>query len=355
MTRSISTLAALALTLSAVACGVAEEPTADAQGFDEPTCADCGDDDIVITDLGEPRGESSVCATVQIDYEPVTPTVVLLIDQSGSMTDSYDGGSRWDVLYDSLMNEDTGVVKALDGEVRFGLSLFTSYNGNEDGAVCPVLTEVESTLGNHEAIDAIYGDAEPQDETPTGEALVVVAENLAELEAAGPKVVILATDGEPDTCAHPNPQEGQQVAVAAAQGAYAQGITTFVLGVGDDVGAEHLQDMANAGQGLALDAETPASFYRPESKEQLLETFGDIIQGQRDCVIPLDAEIDADIAETGTVTLDGETLEYGSEWKLNGNQHIELVGDACNTVMTGDHEVSGEFFCSAPADVGPVK
>ena len=34
--------------------------------------------------------------------------------------------------------------------------------------------------------------------------------------APGDKVIVLATDGEPDTCAEPNPQNGQGVAVAAA-------------------------------------------------------------------------------------------------------------------------------------------
>ena len=59
---------------------------------------------------------------------------------------------------------------------------------------------VSIALDNHAAIDAVYGNNNPQDETPTGESIDAVAGQLAAFEENGPKIIILATDGEPDTC-----------------------------------------------------------------------------------------------------------------------------------------------------------
>ena len=65
------------------------------------------------------------CADVTVTFEKQIPTVVLLIDQSGSMTESFGNGTRWNVLYDTLMDPGTGLVKALETDVRFGLALYT--------------------------------------------------------------------------------------------------------------------------------------------------------------------------------------------------------------------------------------
>jgi von Willebrand factor type A domain len=295
---------------------------------------------------GVGAGES--CADVQITFEPVEPNVVLLIDQSGSMTASYPGGNRWDVLYDALMDPTDGVVKTLEDDVRFGLALYTSFNGN-DGGTCPVLTEVNIGLGNHAAIEAVYGNHNPEDETPTGESLSQVAAQLSALDDDGPKIIILATDGEPDTCAQPNPQNGQAESVAAAQQAYVVGVETFVLAVGNDVSEGHLQDMANAGVGLAVDGGQSAPFYKPQDKQGLVDAFTTIIDGQRSCVLTLDGEVDPDEAGQGKVYLDGELLGYDDPngWKLNSPNEIELVGDACDTIKTGEHTVTGSFPCDA--------
>ncbi|MCA9619551.1 MAG: VWA domain-containing protein, partial [Myxococcales bacterium] len=178
------------------------------------TASDCGDGFICddrgrcVSDFnpnaggGGSGGGPDGCADVQVTFAPVTPNVVLLIDQSGSMTSSYPGGNRWNVLHDALMDPQDGVVHTLEGTVRFGLALYTSFDGNQ-GGTCPVLTEVSLALGNHAAIDAVYSGAQPEDETPTGESLEQVATALVGLAEDGPKIIILATDGEPDTCAEP--------------------------------------------------------------------------------------------------------------------------------------------------------
>src|SRR5262249_39603559 len=159
--------------------------------------------------------------------------------QSGSMTENFGGGSRWSVLHDALVDQNSGIVKTLENEVRFGLSLYTS-NGGFNGGACPNLTEVPPALGNYDAIRAVYDPAGPEGDTRGGEATPAVTTELAAVNEDGPKVIVLATDGEPDTCAEPNPQNGQDEAIAAAQAAFGQGISTYIISVGSDVSLGHM-------------------------------------------------------------------------------------------------------------------
>jgi hypothetical protein len=331
------------------------ECTDDAQCGDGEACGDDGQCFPIFQNHGGEGGgggEGGTCAGVEVSFAPVIPTVVLLIDQSGSMTAGYPGGNRWDVLYDALMDEQDGVVRALEGEVRFGLALYTSHDGSA-GGTCPALNEVSIALDNHAAIDAVYGSANPQDETPTGESLAQVADALEAFDAPGPKIIILATDGEPDTCAQPNPQNGQAVSIAAAQDAEGRGMQTYVLGVGNEVGEDHLQDMANAGVGLAVGGGDNAPFYQPQNKADLIDAFNTIIDGQRSCILTLDGEVDPDRAHEGEVYLDGELIGFNDPdgWKLNGPSEVELTGASCDAIKSGAHEVTGHFPCGAVVNI----
>ena len=290
-------------------------------------------------------GAGNSCADVQVTFEKVIPTVVLLVDQSGSMTTSFGSGSRWSVLHDTLMDPNTGIVKKLDQEVRFGLALYSGDGGSN----CPMLTQVSIALGNYAQMASVYDPATPAKETPTGESIDAVVAGLAPFAETGPKYIILATDGEPDTCAEPNPQNGQPQAIAAAQAAYAQGIGTFIVAVGDEVSAGHQQDMANAGAGLPIGGSQNAPFWTALDPQGLVDAFDTIVNGVRSCVFSVDGSIDPAQAGKGTVKLDGQPLGYDEPngWKLNSPTEIELVGAACDALQDGDHEVSATFPCGA--------
>ena len=296
---------------------------------------------------GPPPELTSGCAEVEVVVEPTTPTVVLLVDRSGSMTEDFGGQPRWDATYQTLMDPNDGVVAELESSVRFGLALYTSEDGFEGGE-CPMVSTVAPSLDNRASIDAVFGPADPIDETPTGESLALVAQQLAAFDEEGPKAIVLATDGEPDTCAQPNPQQGQPQAIAAAQEAYALGIRTHIISVGNDVGAEHLQQMANVGVGLPVDAAMPAPYYQALDAAQLVEAFEDIIGSFVSCQLAIDGEVDLNRACDGTVTLDGVELECGTDWQLPDESTLELMGDACATLQDGnDHGVDASWPCGA--------
>lgn len=217
-----------------------------------------------------------------------------------------------------------------------------------------MLSDVEVGFGNHQAIDAVYATAQISDDTPTGESLEKVAAALEALDVDGPKAIILATDGEPDTCDAADPNTGDNLvqaramSVQAAEDAYAMGIATYTLSVGSDIADEHLEAMAAAGAGV-MPGDAP--FYRPNSKSQLVQDVQHIIEGERSCVFAVDGDLtDVDL-DSAVVTVDGETLELGVHYKLRDDGHIEILGEACEALMSGEHQVAGTFYCDDLADV----
>jgi hypothetical protein len=296
---------------------------------------------------GAGQGGGSACPDVDVTFKKQTPTVLLLLDQSGSMTAAFPGSTnRWQAMYDSLMDPQTGVVKALENEVRFGLALYTYSDG---GPVCPVLTEVDISLGNHAAIDAVFSQAQPVEDTPTGDSIDAVVPQLLAYPEEGPKVIVLATDGEPDTCEVPDPQTpaAQDESIAAAQNAYNQGLPTYVISVGPETSQQHLQDLANAGAGLPVGGAQNATFYLALDQSALFNAFQDIINGVRSCVIDLDGSLTPEDAAEGHVILDGQELPFNDPngWSFTPPDKVELQGTACEAIQSGDHELTVTFPC----------
>ncbi len=301
-----------------------------------------GDGDPTGTEAGETEG----CALLDVILIPQTPTLVLLVDQSGSMNEDFGGDTRWNVITDVLINPQTGIVPQLDASIRFGLGLYSSENGELDGVECPILTEVDPALDNFAAIEATMSMAAPLGDTPTGESLDLVWQKLDALDVAGRKYIVLATDGEPDTCAEPNPQNGQPQAVAAAEAAFAAGIETFVISVGADVSADHLQDMANAGQGVAP-GDPDADYYQALDQTALLDAFNQILAGVRSCQLDLMTALTEDDAASCTVEVNGELVGFGDPngWQLNDPTEVELLGAACDALQQGTSSVEMTCAC----------
>lgn len=292
------------------------------------------------------------CASVRIEARRVTPNVVLVIDQSGSMREDFPGApDRWRALRNSLLDE-AGLIRELESTVRFGMALYSSRF--EDGAfvgMCPLVTTIEPALDNFDAIDAIYGDEDPIDETPTGDSLDFVLDWLESIPdpSEDPTIFILATDGEPDSCEEPNPQTGQGEAIAAVERAYRSGIRTFIISVGEGtVSAEHLQDVANAGLGVRA-GDPDAEYWEAGDDAGLRDALRSIIGGELSCVIEFDGAVDPEEACSGEVRLNGRLVPACDEdngWVPVDESHIELRGDACTELQeTEGVTLEAEFPC----------
>jgi len=349
---ALITLSVLMLSTSCSSCADERDGLADGDmGADALLDAD-GDSDGDTP--GGDRDGISVCAEAKIDVSEAIPTVILLIDRSGSMQEPFAGTNRWEAVYDALMAEEDGLVSSFEGDISFGLALYTSDDG---GPSCPELVQVSPKLLNRDDIDAVYAPIPipTTGDTPTGDALTGVLPMFDGLEAQGPRVVLLATDGEPDTCAEPDPQNGQDEAISAAQNAFARGIKTFILSVGDDVSEGHLEDMARAGSGLAADTPDPPAF-RANDRAGLITALTSILERNRSCVFTIEgSEIVASMADKGRVTLGGQRLEFGTEWTfhqssppcLGSDQCIELQGNACERLLEEEVELEAIFPCDA--------
>ena len=336
---------------------------------------ECGDDYFCTSDgrcmpNGNGGGGSDMadaCPSVHVTAKSVTPTVELLLDQSKSMDDPYGNTTRWLAMRNALVDPTNGVVKQLAGKVAFGATLFSSTShpdgtGRQVGDTgCPFLKHAINTgdprvLNNFTAIQTLL-QANPIEDTPTAESINnVVADFQAHPPTipGSPPIIVLATDGLPDTCADADPPAGARqdaanaATVKAAQDAYKAGIKIFYLFIGNDAAGDQPQQVANAGAGLDP-ATGKAKFYVATDPAGLADAFNQIVGGILSCDLTLDGQVSTDAAPNGTVTLNNMLLTYGTDWNIGADgQTLHILGNACNTLKnTQNATVDATFACGA--------
>jgi hypothetical protein len=314
-------------------------------------------------------GGGNGCQSVTITPTRSIPSIMFLVDQSASMIEDFSGDEdRWEAAHTAI----TGIVSdPLDDIVRFGLTTYTSRNGFQAGRTCPLLpTQIDFAFNNSGTFESQYPYTYPSgdgEDTPTGDSIdALVSQLLPNLPDDGPTIIVLATDGLPDSCecadnwptpidnssqyceGPPTPTDPQIEAVSAAAAAHAQGIDVFTLWVGQlnsTSTRDHLQDVANAGvdgTGTVWVGDDPAS---------LSNAFQSIISDSISCDIQMDKRFADQIkaCEQGDVRLNDVPLSCPDQWrvKLGANDVIELVGSACDTFKSGDVTFSAEFPCGA--------
>jgi von Willebrand factor type A domain len=305
------------------------------------------------------------CVDITRRYTPTPPTVMLLIDQSASMRERFGTSTRWDVLRSAIVDPDDGLLTWLDESANIGLMLYTSLNGFEDGQECPIVERVDVRLANASRIREFYAAAEPLagGDTPTADAIDVAVSELRAVSAGPSKYVLLLTDGVPDTCSQPDPQNGFEAAVEAVVRARAQGILVRTVGVSPDIARAGLQRMANAGAGKSLDlvdgmdadAERPlyASTEPSELADQLKGAIGDV----RSCTIELGTDVENAHALEGRVSLDGLSLEYGapSGWSFEDQHTLSVHGEACRRILGNGERLEVQFPCDSQPNLGEIR
>jgi len=333
-----SAVTVLCLVTALVACGPLGQEDSDAGGQTGGDGGQVGSDAL-----------SEVC-WVGVNMDPIIPSVILLIDQSGSMSDPFGNTTRWQAMRDALVDPGQGVVARLSTKVVFGMTLYTSHSGDA-GGTCPILQRSPLALDNYADIYTLLWSNEPDHDTPTGDAVEAVLGDFpptAPDSPASPRILVLVTDGEPDTCADPDShgQPARDLSESAVQTAYTENIQTFVLSVGDAIALSHLQRLANAGVGEPLDSGT-APYYVANNPADLIDSFDDIIGGQRSCEFFLNGVVNLAEAPEAEVDLNGQSLVYGVDWQMVDNRTMELLGSACDTFLS---ELSVSFDAQFPCD-----
>jgi hypothetical protein len=313
------------------------------------------------------------CASTSIVANRVLPTVMLVVDGSTSMEMPYgeppatDGGmpdpmmptpalgSRWQAIRDALVKPDVGVVPTLQGLVHFGLALYGTQ------PTCPLpMGIVMPKLDNYDAINAGMPVGTPPGVfTPTGPALDQVATMLPDSanfvdELVGPQIIVLATDGDPNSCGSTDifagiPTTDYAPSIAAAMKAQAKHIKMYVVSVGKDAAAAHLQEMANIGAGMPANMTPGAPVYYPENPAALAETLKTLIGAELSCDLALQGKgVKMGMECMGKVVLNGQELACNGAdgWKLLDETHIQLQGAACAAFKDAvDASLTANFPC----------
>jgi hypothetical protein len=332
----------------------------------------------IVIDEPEPiKPPVDECIKVVSGFQKMIPTVLVLVDRSGSMDKPFEAGlDRWTTVRRILTDPTSGLLKSLQDDVQFGLALYTSVNpvGGpstvfESG--CPLMVEEPIALNNFDAIATKYGATElipkrPGEQgnfthvggTPTSESVLKVTETLKAFASTGPKAIILATDGDPDNCMDAAANDGnpageamsKQMSVDAVKAAFTAGIKTYVIGVGDEASQAHLKDLAVSGQG----GDATAQPYSGMTASQLEAAFKEVIGAERSCTFPLmvDIPIPAFHIKTGNVQLGAQTLTYEDPngWTLTQDavtkmQSVVLQGSACEAAKSSNDDVNISFPC----------
>jgi hypothetical protein len=300
---------------------------------------------------GMPDGQ---CASGLARTTRVTPNVMMVLDGSCSMTTTYPANGmqsetqcfpnpngRWAALRNALIDPQRGVVTRLAGVVKFGVAVF----GTEPS--CPFPSPpVLPALNNLQVVQNALPNVQPGRYTPAGIALDMIYDmlNPATLDSdAGPTIVILATDGEPNSCGDAQPN--YQPSIDAVTKGRNKMITTYVISLADMSGMfhDHLQQLANIGANSMN-----ATLYAPTNPDELEANLQALVGGAVGCDVALNGTVAMDKACDGMVTLNGSPLKCNDSngWILTDPRHIRLQGKACDSLKSsGSALLDAHFPC----------
>jgi Mg-chelatase subunit ChlD len=296
------------------------------------------------------------CAGAMVVAARVRPTVMLIVDGSGSMDDDFGGMSRWNALRASLMDPG-GVVPTLELAIDFGITIYDGPASAVASGIlnaifppapgtppppmgaCFRLVELAPTVMNWMPIWNVYPNAPLGGSTPTQNAMKAVVEKMPDLATVqadpniGDQVIVLATDGAPNEFCGGN-VDAQAEVVSLTTMAAAKGIKVFVISLaGNDAALQtHLETVAAAGG-------TMKPPFTPMDQASLTASLQSILGDTISCEIVLNGTVTAGSECRGSVQLayagaGTETLDCNGAdgWKLKDGHTIELVGKACDNL-----------------------
>lgn len=366
--------------------------------FCTPNSAECGDGYVCTADgrciddgMIDPSGPDAACPAVVFNPTPQTPSIGLVLDQSGSMlyglindsndpTDptiqaqrkaacAADPNCRLTAMR-SVLTGATGVVTQLQSKAYFGSSQYTCDKEFPDSTSALQLIDAPRALNNATAIDTALGmiDATNSWNTPTFAAIdAMVAGFVANPPPAdSPPAIILATDGLPTNCGTGagvaldgnglpgNATVRQDAVVTAAERAYNTAVGAFshipVYVLALNLDSTHFQEVANVGQGVprGTTGASAVPYYTTSNANDLRNAFLSIINGVLSCDLTLTQSLDMTLAANGSVILNGQPLVFGSDWILVDPTTIRLQGNACTTLKTSlNPSITASFPCEA--------
>lgn len=310
--------------------------------------------DATMADVEVAAETASGCGEQTLALTQVAPaSVLLVVDRSNSMK-----GAKWADAKAAIGE----IATAYEATLRLGLLMFPQAKG--DCSVSPV-ADSPIALSNAEGITTTLAEAELFLSTPTASAVVAAGQLLATADHAAPRVIVLATDGQP-TC----PTTCGTCTAAANGGCFAgscdlcidvhaciahqltdtvdalagEGILTYVVGLpGSEEAADTLNAVADAG-GTALPGAT--RYYRADDAATLATTLGTIAGTVASCSAPVTPAGGSNLA---IVRIDGSEVVRDSShhdgWDLLDGNLVQFYGPACTAASAPGADVSITWTC----------
>lgn len=308
---------------------------------------DGGSDAGITTDAGvrdagfEQDAGIKPCIDGRFSLSAAEPVVMLVIDRSGSMIDTFPGGttSKWNALRTALNQ----TLPAVDDTVQLG-AVFFPIDGADECDV-PDITALSPGFGQADIILTTASLTEPRGSTPTSAALGVAFRMLRTRRTGNTaRAVVLATDGEP-TCTSLAPVlQGLRSELDA-------GVPTWVIGIESTTRptlTQALEAMANAGGRARVDAGTP--YFPATSPAAMVEAFMAIRDQVSACSFLTDSVPDLDGGITVTygaqqVPFDATGVD-GWQWTDRNNGELVLRGEFCSRAIAMPQQLQVVVSCS---------
>ena len=210
----------------------------------------------VVRDGGE---TDAACQMATVKFAPKTPNVLVLVDGSGSMFNSFKDSTganttRWDALKKAVLP----IIASLETQVNFGLGVFSGINN-----MCPIFKTVPIAPNNSAAIMSAYPtrmslgpDGDLQTPLPQVFDMQLIPPLFKAAKGNGGSYILLATDGEPDFCDNGTSVCPIDAVLAGIKALATQSIQTFVIGLASDINMGSCPNVltayANAGQNMPI-------------------------------------------------------------------------------------------------------
>ena len=229
----------------------------------------------------------------------------------------------------------SGVTTTLTStpNIRWGLKFFSSPKGSGFNAACNVNQGADVAIGDNSAasIQTLISTTQPGNNTPTAAAITAAKKYLDGVTDPNKKVILLATDGEPNCASGGGDSDvpGTKAAITAAKDA---GYPVYVIGIGPSVG--NLDTFAEAG---GTDKSYPAT-----SPQALADALSAISQVVANCSFTLTTapKSTSDIA----VYLDG-AIAPSTDWTYTASsQTVTLTGSSCDAIKNGTSKIVQVYF-----------
>jgi hypothetical protein len=290
---------------------------------------------------GPPPSGDANCGNETSSTKREPADVLLVLDRSGSMSYSIADDCCCDPQYscptDFCKDKSNCTVRwkgltsavqqtlSTTQEIHWGLKLYSSSGGSSCGVNPGVEVEISTTSAS--SIQTQIEKAVPGSSTPTAKAVNAALTYLKTVTDQSNKVILLATDGEPNCKGDVSKESDVDGTITAITAAKSAGFPVYVIGIGPSVG--NLDNFAQAGG--------TGKFFPATSSEELVKALAAISKAVASCTFSLSTP-PPDINNIA-VYLDKNLIPKNDSngWSLSGNsQTVLLNGTYCDKITSGE-------------------